>query len=568
VNVWDDGYPSGGNYWSDYTGVDANGDGIGDTPYIIDANNTDRYPVMHPWSSLPVHNMNTGLGYASIQEAINANETLNGHTIFVEAGTYFENVNINKSLTLIGEKRSSTIVDGNLRGTVVHVSADNVIITEFTIQNGGTEEGNGIELSSDFNFINGSIIVGNAIGIYVYKSHNNTVQNTELKNNVCGVAFDWADHNVFEENEVVNNVYGIALTDRSDYITVKENHVSLNDYGVYLEHSWHNNITGNAIANNTDTGIYVSKSCENTLSRNTITNNRNGILLSFSNFEIVSKNIVLNNYFGILLSGSSNNSIMDNEILKNYVGVFLEYTDFNESAGNTIVGNTISNNKYGVGIEECSGNTIYHNNFINNTMHAGISLPHTNTWDADYPSGGNFWSDYVGIDADGDGIGDTPYTINADNQDRYPLIVPVVWNYSMPVPIVWNGTIYHVVLTSNSTVSTFKFNEPQKQISFNVTGPINTAGYCNITIPKALLSGNPWIIFMDGEQITNYAQTQNETHTTLHLIYTHSTKTVLIQGTSVIPEFPPTMLLPLLMVATLIATVLLKKKRKTKLQLP
>jgi len=47
--VWDDGYPSGGNYWSDYNGTDANHDGIGDTPYVIDANNADNYPLMTPY---------------------------------------------------------------------------------------------------------------------------------------------------------------------------------------------------------------------------------------------------------------------------------------------------------------------------------------------------------------------------------------------------------------------------------------------------------------------------------------------------------------------------------------
>jgi nitrous oxidase accessory protein NosD len=46
ANIWDGGYPSGGNFWSDYNGTDANHDGIGDTPYIIDANNTDHYPLM------------------------------------------------------------------------------------------------------------------------------------------------------------------------------------------------------------------------------------------------------------------------------------------------------------------------------------------------------------------------------------------------------------------------------------------------------------------------------------------------------------------------------------------
>ncbi|MGA2767354.1 MAG: NosD domain-containing protein [Candidatus Bathyarchaeia archaeon] len=59
MNVWDDGYSSGGNYWSDYAGIDLhNGvyqnetgsDWIGDSPYIINQNNTDRYPLMHPFA--------------------------------------------------------------------------------------------------------------------------------------------------------------------------------------------------------------------------------------------------------------------------------------------------------------------------------------------------------------------------------------------------------------------------------------------------------------------------------------------------------------------------------------
>jgi hypothetical protein len=56
INIWDNGYPSGGNYWSDYTGNDTRSgpyqnetgsDGIGDTPYIIDASNRDNYPLMN-----------------------------------------------------------------------------------------------------------------------------------------------------------------------------------------------------------------------------------------------------------------------------------------------------------------------------------------------------------------------------------------------------------------------------------------------------------------------------------------------------------------------------------------
>ena len=69
---------------------------------------------MHPWSPLPVHDINNGLGYETIQEAVDAPETLDGHTIFAEAGTYYENIVVNKPVSLFGENRDTTIIDGRL----------------------------------------------------------------------------------------------------------------------------------------------------------------------------------------------------------------------------------------------------------------------------------------------------------------------------------------------------------------------------------------------------------------------------------------------------------------------
>lgn len=51
ISIWDDGYPSGGNYWSGYNGSDSDEDGIGDAPYVIDADNQDNYPLMAPFLS-------------------------------------------------------------------------------------------------------------------------------------------------------------------------------------------------------------------------------------------------------------------------------------------------------------------------------------------------------------------------------------------------------------------------------------------------------------------------------------------------------------------------------------
>jgi len=60
VNTWDDGYPNGGNYWSDYEerypdAQELDGSGIWDTPYVIDSNNQDNYPLMEPWPRTPTH---------------------------------------------------------------------------------------------------------------------------------------------------------------------------------------------------------------------------------------------------------------------------------------------------------------------------------------------------------------------------------------------------------------------------------------------------------------------------------------------------------------------------------
>jgi len=125
-NIWDYGYPSGGNYWSRYNGTDmcsgpqqndTGSDGIGDTPHPVGGPDTDDYPLMYPWGILPVHSIDTGSGYSSIQEAIDAAETLDGHTLWIDSGVYKQNVFVDKSLSLIGEDRSTTIIDGNNIGT-------------------------------------------------------------------------------------------------------------------------------------------------------------------------------------------------------------------------------------------------------------------------------------------------------------------------------------------------------------------------------------------------------------------------------------------------------------------
>src|SRR4030042_4528719 len=96
-------------------------------------------------SNHPVHNLDTGLNYTTIQEAIDAPETLDGHGILVEKGVYFEHVLWDKSLSLLGENRHDAIIDGNGTGTVLSIRANNTRISDFGIQNGSI----GIEIGTD-----------------------------------------------------------------------------------------------------------------------------------------------------------------------------------------------------------------------------------------------------------------------------------------------------------------------------------------------------------------------------------------------------------------------------------
>ena len=101
-----------------------------------------------------------------------------------------------------------------------------------------------------------------------------------------------------------------------------------------------------------------------------------------------------------------------------------------------------------------------------------------------------------------------------------------------------------------------------------MSGDDGTAGFCRVTIPKSLLwVEDGWTVLVGGAPITNYTMIPDENYTYLYFTYNHSTKTVQIQGTHVIPEFPSTMIPLLFILATLIVSVLLKKKRKTKPQL-
>ena len=281
----------------------------------------------------------------------------------------------------------------------------------------------------------------------------------------------------------------------------------------------------------------------------TIKGGSRGITLEKCNSSIIKDNNIINaTSRGIWLHYSHGNTVSDNIVS----GTIWEYGVIlcGKSSNNTIIRNTIKDNTIGLGMTG-GDNFICHNNFINNQKQTKIITSYHNAWNNTCE--GNYWSNYDGTDADQDGIGDTPYLIDENNQDNHPLM-----GMFSQFNIIWQEETYTVTTICNSTVTSIDFGTIHENATdFNIAGPEGTTGFCRTVIPNTLLDDNHTIL-VDGLSplMEKELPPSNSTHTYLYFTYTlptHQTVTI-----------PIGIILALITIITSLGAIYLGRKAKRK----
>jgi len=359
-----------------------------------------------------VHNIDTRLNYTTIQEAIDANETLYGHSILVDAGTYYESVVVNKSLSLVGESKNITVIDGNRTGDTMYITANNVTVSGFTIIN---SLNSGIALSSNGNTINRTtIIASDGAGISIDRSYNNSISENNITSTQTAIdVLSSSGNNITQNNFANSSFLGVGLYGSSNNSVI--NNAFYNN-GLYVADSYKNVISGNTVNSKPlvylenvssydviDAGQVVLVNCNNINVENLrLSNASYGLELWGTNNSRISSNSIANNVYGIGLYHSSyNNSITGNNITANsWFGVELRQATYNNVSGNSILandltgisvsarsdynsflGNNLSTGRYGLSLLQSSNNSIRSNIISNNTYNFIVTPTFSNLTD-------------------------------------------------------------------------------------------------------------------------------------------------------------------------------------------
>ena len=503
----------------------------------------------------PVHNITTGQNYTTIQGAIN--DANDGDTISVDSGIYNEDVDVNRTVSLIGEDRDTTIINASGTAPVVKVKSYDVEIFNFTIQNN--------------NFLYS--------GVYIYNYRQGTnVSHNLIRNCYYGVwLWDYSEGNFIVDNEIVDCRTGVKDWYSSGNFIIGNNISLCSEYGIDVEGSDDTVVQGNTISQCWG-GIYLSYGARRTVihdnyisngdggigldasSRNIITNNRiehcnlSGIYLSEFLYTGSNYNTVTNNTIafstqgtGLFIYGSTGNNLSDNTMLNNLYNFGVEGEDLPDFINSIDTSNTVDGKPIYFWINELDVTVPLDAGYVglvNSTRITAQTLDLTNNWQGillaftsdSTITGNNVTNNYNGIHVWNSSDYNTLYD-NHIEQNEYG---------------VWLG------FCSNNTFYNNNFTDNSAQVY------IDSPGYPNFWNETYPIGGNYWSDFKDEYPLVEddysgeYPQSEPDSDNIWDGPYEIDGDN--IDYYPVVPEFTSLITLPLFMVATALAVIIYRRK--------
>jgi parallel beta-helix repeat protein len=359
-----------------------------------------------------------GCDFTNINKAINSASP--GDILRVHSGIYKENVDVSKTITLIGEDTGSDkpVIDAHGNGSALAIFANGVIVEGFNLTNAlgsGVEILAGIEVNSNNNVLRNNLAFNNENGILI-NGRNNTIQGNNASNNIYGIRARNTDNNSIVDNLLINNNYGLFLLD-SNNNPIQRNRAINNEFGILINQSTGNNLTQNQMIGNNysfgchgdnriDTtnladgkpvyylvgsanqelnsttkaatiscincknltirdldlknnfyGIYLENTSHVVLEGNNLSSNRIGLTLASSYHNQLRNNHAADNIVGFELIDSRYNTLQGNKVNGSQAGLYLASSDYND-----IAGNQFSRNERGLWIYRSGQNLIFENN--------------------------------------------------------------------------------------------------------------------------------------------------------------------------------------------------------------
>ncbi|VAV98784.1 Nitrous oxide reductase maturation protein NosD [hydrothermal vent metagenome] len=349
--------------------------------------------------------------YGDLQAIVDASAP--GSVVMVEPGIYAGGITIDKPLTLRGS--GWPVVDGRGSGTVITITAPDVTIEGLVVRGSGTSldrEDTGISVKALRVTLIGNRLEDVLFGIYLLGARDSVItdnvvgskEHIFIANRGDGLRLWESDRSLVERNVVRNGRDAVFWF--TDDVVLRDNEITGGRYGLHFMYSDRVVVEGNHLVDNS-VGSYMMYSVGVTFRNNVFANNTGP------------------SGYGIGFKDMDDYVVEGNRFIANRAGLYLDNSPSSADAEGLVRNNLFAYNQVGaLFLPAIRNNMVYGNSFIDNVEQVGVTTTGTfkgNDWSVD--GRGNYWSDFAGYDANGDGIGDVSYRVDDlynTLTDKYP----------------------------------------------------------------------------------------------------------------------------------------------------